>query len=238
MRGGELLITQRNLIIIILVVLLLFTTGCSKQLNSQMPNTLESSTVTGVVTVPQEVIGSKAEVLKEEDTEGAVEAEKLDKGVAVAAADKVASNADANNGKTEVEAAAAKQSEGAKEKAVEVVQPTPQAPAEQASSGSSESSSSTGSSEEKTSGQFKDGSYSGSGQGRNGNIDVVVTVKDGKISNIEVASHSDTENLAQKVFRLISKNIIAQQSLNVDAVAGATQTSKGFIEAIKGSLGK
>ncbi len=87
-------------------------------------------------------------------------------------------------------------------------------------------------------GKYKDGAYKGLGIGREGSIEVLVTVKESKISSIEVLSHSDTPNLAKRVFRIITGEIIASQSLEVDSVSGATQTSKGFVDSVKDALKK
>lgn len=83
---------------------------------------------------------------------------------------------------------------------------------------------------------YKDGIYKGSALGIGGNMEVQVTVADGKIASIEVLSHGDTENLAQNVFRILSKEMISKQNPSVDVVAGATKTSEAFINAVKNAL--
>ena len=42
---------------------------------------------------------------------------------------------------------------------------------------------------------YKDGVYEGTGTGRNREIKVAVTVKDGKISSVEVISHNESSDI-------------------------------------------
>ncbi len=83
-----------------------------------------------------------------------------------------------------------------------------------------------------------DGHYLGEADGKEGMIKVQVTVKTQKIDQINVLSHGDSENLAQNVFRRLTKQIIATQNPDVDGISGATLTSQGFITAVKNALTK
>ncbi|MFZ7120261.1 MAG: FAD-binding protein [Eubacteriaceae bacterium] len=83
---------------------------------------------------------------------------------------------------------------------------------------------------------MKDGTYAGTGQGNNGEIEISVEVKDGKITNIEVIKHSETEGLSDKVFETIPQAIIDAQSTEVDVVSGATNASQGIIDAVNDAL--
>ncbi|SHJ41393.1 FMN-binding domain-containing protein [Geosporobacter subterraneus DSM 17957] len=85
-------------------------------------------------------------------------------------------------------------------------------------------------------GQYKNGTYKGSGEGNEGPVKVQVTVVNGYLDQIIVLSHEDTENLAQNAFKHLSKVMIEQQSTDVDVVAGATASSQGFIHAVKNAL--
>lgn len=80
--------------------------------------------------------------------------------------------------------------------------------------------------------------YRGSAMGENGMINVKVTVVDGKISNIEVLSHEETPRLALRAFEELTNTIISTQTLDVDAISGASATSEGFIKAVKKALNK
>lgn len=85
--------------------------------------------------------------------------------------------------------------------------------------------------------EFADGTYTGSGAGLMGQIDVTVTVSGGKITNIEVTNQSETAGVSDPAFEGIPQAIIDSQSCDVDVVSGATYTSKGLIEAVKDALG-
>lgn len=80
---------------------------------------------------------------------------------------------------------------------------------------------------------LKDGIYNGTGTGFGGSIQVEVEVEDNKISGITVISHGETTGYYEEVLKTIPKEIVETQKLNVDAVSGATTTSRGFINAIK-----
>lgn len=82
---------------------------------------------------------------------------------------------------------------------------------------------------------WRDGSYYGSGTGFNGEVQVEVVIADGKISNISVVSHNDDSSFMSQAQGLIP-NIISSQSTNVDAVSGATYSSRGIIDAVRAAL--
>lgn len=88
------------------------------------------------------------------------------------------------------------------------------------------------------SGKWKDGIYTGSGKGFGGTISVKVTVKDGKISAIDVTSASgETASYFSKAKGIIPK-MISGQTTNVDAASGATYSSNGIITAVRNALSK
>ena len=90
----------------------------------------------------------------------------------------------------------------------------------------------------KESGNWKDGTYTGSGKGFGGNISVKVTIKDGKIKSIDVTSASgETASYFSKAKGIISK-MISKQTTNVDAASGATYSSNGIIKAVRNALSK
>lgn len=88
------------------------------------------------------------------------------------------------------------------------------------------------------SGTWKDGTYTGSGKGFGGTISVKVTVKDGKISAIDVTSASgETASYFSKAKGIIPK-MISGQTTNVDAASGATYSSNGIITVVRNALSK
>ena len=88
------------------------------------------------------------------------------------------------------------------------------------------------------SGTWKDGTNTGSGKGFGGTISVKVTVKDGKISAIDVTSASgETASYFSKAKGIIPK-MISGQTTNVDVASGATYSSNGIITAVRNALSK
>lgn len=85
-------------------------------------------------------------------------------------------------------------------------------------------------------GEF-DGTYSGEGQGHGGKIVLDLTITDGQISAIEVTEHHETAGIADAM-NTLTEHIIAGNTLDVDAVSGATFTSQGFMEAVNDAFAK
>lgn len=83
--------------------------------------------------------------------------------------------------------------------------------------------------------QYKNGTFSGSGEGFEGTITVNVTIENDKITNISVVSASDDEPYWSEGKGIISR-IISAQSANVDTVSGATFSSGGILDAVKAAL--
>ena len=83
-----------------------------------------------------------------------------------------------------------------------------------------------------------DNEYIGEGKGFGGTIRVKVTMDGDQISKIEVLSHGETAGVSDPAFETIPDAIIAAQSTEVDAAAGATFSSKGIMEAVNDALSK
>ena len=96
--------------------------------------------------------------------------------------------------------------------------------------------SSQASSVSSSTGKYKDGTYQGTGSGFRGDTQVTVTISGGKISNIHVDSYQDDQRFFERAYEQISQEIISSQSNNVDAVSGATFSSKGIMEAVANAL--
>jgi uncharacterized protein with FMN-binding domain len=76
--------------------------------------------------------------------------------------------------------------------------------------------------------RIQDGTYTGSSLGYCGDVEAVVTVSGGKITNIEIDHRDDID---QGATRIIPERIVAEQSLAVDAITGATATANAVIGA-------
>ena len=83
-----------------------------------------------------------------------------------------------------------------------------------------------------------DGTYEGTEKGFGGEIKVEVEVRDGKVANIEILEHGETENIAGSALKEIPESIIDAQSIEVDNVSGATVSSKGIKKAVMDALSK
>jgi len=82
-----------------------------------------------------------------------------------------------------------------------------------------------------------DGTYEGAGIGRGGSIVVELTISDNKISGIDVKEHHESEGLSEAM-NIMTEAMIATNSIDVDAVSGATLTSAGFRTAVKDAFAK
>lgn len=80
---------------------------------------------------------------------------------------------------------------------------------------------------------FQPGTYTASAKGNNGDVTVEVTFTDTKIESVTIKEHQETEGLADPALEKIPAAITQQQSLAVEAVAGATNTSKAIVAAVE-----
>lgn len=86
--------------------------------------------------------------------------------------------------------------------------------------------------------KFKDGTYTGIAAGFKPGLTLSVTIKGGKIADIQILSDNETAGFKEKAFSTIPQRIIAAQSIDVDIISGATMSSKGIIAAVKNALEK
>ncbi|MCH5138193.1 4Fe-4S binding protein [Clostridiaceae bacterium UIB06] len=84
--------------------------------------------------------------------------------------------------------------------------------------------------------KYKDGIYTGVGQGKSPDLKVSVTIKNDKITNVEIVSANESKG--KEPFSVIPKKIVESQSTSVDAVTGATLTSNGVMMAVEDALKK
>lgn len=83
-----------------------------------------------------------------------------------------------------------------------------------------------------------DGVYTGTGEGFGGDITVQVTVSGGRITAVEIVSaDGETAAYLNRAKALLPK-VLGTQGTHVDAVSGATYSSKGILEAIDAALRK
>ena len=79
------------------------------------------------------------------------------------------------------------------------------------------------------------GTFTGTGQGKQGEIKVDVMIDHNQIQHIEILSHNEIPGFDTAMVQM-SDEILSKNSLQVEAVSGATYTSKGFLEAVQDAL--
>lgn len=79
---------------------------------------------------------------------------------------------------------------------------------------------------------YTPGTYTAEAAGKIGPVKVEVTFGADKIENVSVVEHTETAGLADPALAQIPAAIVEQQSLAVDAVAGATMTSDAIVAAV------
>ena len=87
-------------------------------------------------------------------------------------------------------------------------------------------------------GTYKDGTYEGSGTGFGGKIVVDVTIEGGKIAKVEVVSDAETPGIGGVAMPEYCDAVVEKQSIDIDAVASASNTLRGFKEAVNDALAK
>ena len=85
--------------------------------------------------------------------------------------------------------------------------------------------------------RYNDGSYTAEGKGIGGKVPVTVEVKDGKIATVTVGDNSETQGIGSKAIEQLPEAIVAANGTEgVDAVSGATVTSKAIFTAVDEAL--
>lgn len=80
---------------------------------------------------------------------------------------------------------------------------------------------------------MKSGMYNVKAKGHGSSfMPMKVTIDDDRISKIEVDSVGETSGIADEVFKRLPKEIVENQTLNVDTISGATISSNGVIDGV------
>lgn len=83
---------------------------------------------------------------------------------------------------------------------------------------------------------YKDGTYSGQARGYSGFVTITLTIRDGKITEVN-NTNSDTMSYFRKAWRHLQPAILEKQSADgIDTVSGATFSSNGILEAARSAL--
>ncbi len=82
------------------------------------------------------------------------------------------------------------------------------------------------------------GTFTGTADGFRGPINVEVTVKDGKITDLKVEGNGETPEIGGAAIEPLTQAILEAGTIDgVDAFTGATWTSTGIFNAVKNALG-
>ena len=80
------------------------------------------------------------------------------------------------------------------------------------------------------------GTYEAAAQGFHGDVKLSVTVDAEKITAIDILEHSETEGIGAAALPKLVEAVLANQTIGVDSVAGATVTSEAFKAAMTDAL--
>lgn len=84
---------------------------------------------------------------------------------------------------------------------------------------------------------FKAGTYTAEADGKDGKVQVEVTLDDKSvITDIQVVSQNETAGIGVEAINKVKEEIIAGQTLNIDAVSGASESSKAILTAVEDAL--
>jgi uncharacterized protein with FMN-binding domain len=81
---------------------------------------------------------------------------------------------------------------------------------------------------------YADGTYSGTGTSRFGNVTVSVTVSGGTITNVQITNV--TTSFPESRIASLPAAVVASQSASVNVVSGATYSSTAFKQAVQLAL--
>ena len=84
---------------------------------------------------------------------------------------------------------------------------------------------------------YNDGTYTGTGIGYGGKINISITIKDGVITEVSQTNDGETPRYFRNAWNVIQPAIIAKQSTDgIDTVSGATYSSEGILYGAKSAL--
>ena len=75
------------------------------------------------------------------------------------------------------------------------------------------------------------GTYSGTAQGKGGDVKVTLTLTDSKITDVAIEGKDETPGIGDTAMEAMAKEIKDSGSIGVDTVSGATVTSDAVLES-------
>jgi uncharacterized protein with FMN-binding domain len=83
-------------------------------------------------------------------------------------------------------------------------------------------------------GQYRDGVYCGVGSSPYGDVEILLTIRAGKISRVTIAQISTF--FSASVIEGLPAAVVRRQNADIDLITGATGSSQAFQEAIQNAL--
>jgi len=87
-------------------------------------------------------------------------------------------------------------------------------------------------------GAYRPGVYEGTGQGYRGPVHVRLQVSQAGILDISITGHVESVYPGEAAMEELSELVLETGSTDLDAVSGATFSSRGFLEAVEDALEK
>ena len=85
---------------------------------------------------------------------------------------------------------------------------------------------------------LKDGDYRGKGNGDQGEIEVLVKIRNGHINAAVVIKEQEYPEIGWKALPGLEKEVLKNQTYRIDTIGGATNTANGYRQAVKDALDK
>ena len=90
--------------------------------------------------------------------------------------------------------------------------------------------------EEEPSESYASGTFTASSQGFGGEVTVTLTIEDGVLTAVDVVGDKETNGIGSRAVELMPESMLAQNSVEVDGVSGATFTSNAIKTAAAAAL--
>lgn len=81
--------------------------------------------------------------------------------------------------------------------------------------------------------KYNDGIYTATIQGYGGPFEISMTYKDDKIVDVTIGENSETPSIGGVAAEQIAKNVVEQNTVELDTISGATMTSNAMYEGLK-----
>ncbi|MDR1277156.1 MAG: FMN-binding protein [Treponema sp.] len=86
--------------------------------------------------------------------------------------------------------------------------------------------------------EYRDGVYEGSGRAYRDHIVVGLRIEGGIITEINILQNQDDPFVGGPAIETLTEQVLEYNSVDLDAVSGATESSAGFFAAVEDALGQ